>query len=296
MPGPITVLAPGQVRVWLCRPVRSSDPLNRTLVRLLDDDELGRRAAFVGEPDRELFTTAHALARAAVARVTGCVPHPGSVRARRNRRPAVTGHPDLDLSISHTEGLIAVAVARGARCGVDVEPAEAGPVLPLAALSAAEQRALPADPRRRAEAFCRYWTLKEAISKVSGQGLSLSFADVQLTAWGRPPEIVSGHAAIGPGGSSSRDGWLLRHRVVAGGRWGVGLAVRADDGAAPAEPAWSAPVRTSTGRYRPESAAHHPRTAARASPRSAAADRCTTTGAEQAGAESTIMRGTCPCL
>lgn len=69
----------------------------------------------------------------------------------------------------------------------------------------------------------RYWTLKEAISKVSGQGLSMCYRDVALTPAGDPPAIVAGYSMIDV--PLSGQGWALDHHIMgAEPQWSVALA------------------------------------------------------------------------
>jgi len=92
-------------------------------------------------------------------------------------RPVLAGPASLSVSAASSEDVVAVAVARGATVGVDIESVRPG--LPatdlLAALSPAERTQLstgagsPAEASRRAlMAFVR----KEALLKLEGTGLS----------------------------------------------------------------------------------------------------------------------------
>ncbi|MCX7899762.1 MAG: 4'-phosphopantetheinyl transferase superfamily protein [Methylocystis sp.] len=83
---------------------------------------------------------------------------------------------DLRFSLSHTRGMVAVAIAKGAEIGVDVE----GPRGVSDAMKLAERyfttpevallRDTPEGDARR-EIFLRIWTLKEAVIKAVGEGL-----------------------------------------------------------------------------------------------------------------------------
>lgn len=231
-------LAPGDVRVWLHRPVSAGESATRSLLGLLDRVEHAHRAAFAFDRDRDLYTTAHALARLALAEVTGTTPVTTSVLTERFRRPRVTGRSDLDISLSHTDGLVAVAIARQGRCGVDVEPLDVRHAAATWALTPAERDALATMRDRRAAAWARYWTLKEAISKVSGQGLTMPFCEVELSPpWGSP-RIVAGHGVIDvPDQRPER--WRLAHRLVGDAPWAASVALLVDEGLDPQEPTWS---------------------------------------------------------
>lgn len=76
----------------------------------------------------------------------------------------------MNFSLSHAHGRVAVAVG-DVPLGVDVEQVAGEPVEHV--LSAAERElfaALP--PERRAAAFARTWTRKEAVLKALGLGLT----------------------------------------------------------------------------------------------------------------------------
>ena len=80
----------------------------------------------------------------------------------------------LHFNLAHTDGLVAMAVCRHARVGVDVEKLGRAPLAVaeryFSAAEVAQLRALPpeAQPRR----FVQLWTLKEAYLKAIGTGLA----------------------------------------------------------------------------------------------------------------------------
>ena len=83
----------------------------------------------------------------------------------------------LSFNLSHTRGLIALAVARGRELGVDVENIATRAV----SLDVAERFFSPTEvaelscvaPDRQQDRFFEYWTLKESYIKARGMGLSL---------------------------------------------------------------------------------------------------------------------------
>ncbi|MFD8733493.1 4'-phosphopantetheinyl transferase family protein [Streptomyces sp. NPDC059618] len=95
-------------------------------------------------------------------------------------RPVLRGlGADLQVSLTHTDELIAVGVSRTGPIGVDAEPA-ARPVsweaLRDHVCTAGEARLLAALPEEdRAGAFLRLWTLKEAYAKALGHGMRRRF-------------------------------------------------------------------------------------------------------------------------
>lgn len=100
----------------------------------------------------------------------------------------------LDVSLSHTRGMAAVAIASGREIGVDVEsfqkPRDAIKVAER--FFAREEVALlraQSDPLLQSEMFFAIWTLKEAVLKADGRGLArgLDSFVVRLS----PPAITS---------------------------------------------------------------------------------------------------------
>lgn len=85
-------------------------------------------------PDRrDDVVAARLLVRLCAARFTGLAPQassPAQYCAECERpghgRPYLPGHPDVGVSLSHADGLVAAAVGPGA-VGVDVEPAARRP-------------------------------------------------------------------------------------------------------------------------------------------------------------------------
>lgn len=165
---------------------------------LLSAAERHRHGTFLFGGDRALYLAAHVLARCVVGAAAGCPPRDIVLGAEASGRPVVLA-PDrarpLQLSLSHTRGLIAVALARRLRCGVDVERLRDDVDLELlgaAICSPAELawfRRLP--PGGRREAFFGLWTIKEALLKGAGVGLAGDPATISvLPDWGRPRVLL----------------------------------------------------------------------------------------------------------
>ncbi|GGS92818.1 MULTISPECIES: 4'-phosphopantetheinyl transferase family protein [Streptomyces] len=96
-------------------------------------------------------------------------------------RPFIRGLDQIDISLSHTDDLIAVGVCRTGRIGVDVEPADRRMSFELLRghmCTPAEHAELArmSGERQTAE-LLRLWTLKEAYTKALGQGLQLGFTE-----------------------------------------------------------------------------------------------------------------------
>jgi len=179
----------------------------------LDARERQRHRRLRRQADRQSYLAAHVLARLALAHALGHDPAElalgvrcGECESTDHGKPILL-HPgaDVEFSLSHSRGLVGVAVARGASVGVDVEAA--GPDGDVSALVAevlspvetTEVLALP-DADRPA-ALIRYWCRKEAVLKATGFGLSLPPSGLTMTGPGEPPRLVDW--AGGPHGPAS---------------------------------------------------------------------------------------------
>ncbi|OIK04280.1 4'-phosphopantetheinyl transferase superfamily protein [Streptomyces monashensis] len=96
-------------------------------------------------------------------------------------RPYLRGLDQIDVSLTHTDDLIAVGISREGRIGVDAEPVDrrmSYDLLQSHVLTPAERIELEAlgEAERPAE-MLRLWTLKEAYTKALGQGLRLGFTE-----------------------------------------------------------------------------------------------------------------------
>jgi 4'-phosphopantetheinyl transferase len=147
---------------------------------LLTSEEAARGARFVRPRDREAFVLARALVRTQLSRYAPTAPADWRFMTNAHDCPFVVdaqaGSPPLHFNLSHTDGLVAVAIVRGHRVGVDVEDVtravlEAVPERHFAPDEVRDLRRLPADEQPRV--FFDYWTLKEAYIKARGMGLAL---------------------------------------------------------------------------------------------------------------------------
>ena len=158
------------------------------LALLLDDTERTRAARFHFERDRQAYFAAHALAR---AMLSGQAPRPLSnwrFATNVHGKPEVLrepGTPPLRFNLSHTRGLVALALTLEHDVGIDVELVDSKRFsFDLAARTFAPEevdllRATPAADQPAA--LFAIWTLKEAIIKAMGRGLSMPLADFALS-------------------------------------------------------------------------------------------------------------------
>lgn len=149
---------------------------------LLSPEELDRASRFVFARDRQLFMVAHALLRFGLSAVAGA--RRWTFTADSFGKPQLDppcGDPPLCFNLSHTNGLAACAIAFGHPVGIDVE--EINPRLDFHAIAkkalSVEEQCLIASRRSSEQSalFFRFWTLKEAMVKGLGYGLTLALQD-----------------------------------------------------------------------------------------------------------------------
>lgn len=162
------------------------------LMPCLTPDERLRRDRYVHDDDRHAFVVTRALVRAVLSQHGPSAPDAWRFVTNAHGCPSVVdtqaGAPRLEFNVSHTGGLVALAVARGHRLGVDVEDARrvvrediAGRF--FAPAEVADLRRLPVADQPRV--FFDYWTLKEAYIKARGMGLAIPLGDFAFVL--RPP-------------------------------------------------------------------------------------------------------------
>jgi 4'-phosphopantetheinyl transferase len=128
-------------------------------------------------------------------------------------KPSVTtadGQDGPSISLSHTKGRIAVAVAWSVQIGIDVEYHRPRDFAALAdqAFGPAEQQEVAAEGQG---AFYRIWTLREAMAKATGDGLALVLNRHDLA------NGITGDQPI------EKDRWTLHHLQPEPG-YSLGLA------------------------------------------------------------------------
>lgn len=170
--------APTTPRLFLAEVDAAHDAVYEAQLGLLDADERARLARLRLAPVRREALAARLLLRHALS---ACRPRPPQDwRYLRGvyGRPHVADAPELSFSLSHCAGLVGCLVAPGGRVGLDLEPCarDTQELWNARTLAPDELDALLAQPpERRADAFLRSWTLKEACAKAGGRGLRLPF-------------------------------------------------------------------------------------------------------------------------
>ena len=152
---------------------------------LLDAEERDRLERLRRPEDRASYAAAHVLARLALATMTDRPAGALAFVRPTGERPRLTAS-EMVFSLSHADGMAAVAVCPRGPVGIDVErtgrPELADPGVIRLSCSAGEIARLETLPQPgRAEVFLRLWTAKEAVAKAEGLGLALPFPTIRLT-------------------------------------------------------------------------------------------------------------------
>jgi 4'-phosphopantetheinyl transferase len=190
-----------ECRVWWALPLTAE----ARYLKLLDQAEQGRYAAYRQEIDQRRFLTGRVLAKTVVGELLGRAPEAVEFDATCDDCGKPHGRPRIDgvrFSISHSGDRIGLAVTGATPVGLDVETAtrRADDSLISYALNETEQRDMARlDGEERTWAFFRYWTRKEALMKATGRGLKIPLRSITLSGPAEPARLVaSADPALAP--------------------------------------------------------------------------------------------------
>lgn len=172
--------------------------------RLLSDEERARRDDFHRPQDARRFAAARLALRVVLGARTDLPPADIEIARAPGGKPRLARREAPRFNVSHSGPALLVALHARHAVGVDVEraepPVDVGPLIPLV-LTDREAAALPAGPpEARSWAFMRYWTIKEAVLKASGEGLARSLLAVEVDLAGAEPRLrlqPDDHAGLG---------------------------------------------------------------------------------------------------
>ena len=165
------------VHVWLAREC-VPDPVLTQLYALLDADERRRADAYLRPRDRRRYIVAHAAARSVVGAHLGVPAERIRWRIGSNGKPQVVlPRNGIEVNLSHSGGLSAIALSPARPVGVDVQAIS--PTTDVAAMARRYYSPQETDfvlgpaasPAVRSLRFTRLWTRKEAMVKAAGSRL-----------------------------------------------------------------------------------------------------------------------------
>lgn len=217
---------PDTVVLRLADPETVAATEGERLERLLSAEERDRLRGFRSEAAAAQFLVARGLLRLALSASAPVEPTDWRFEAGPHGKPRVAAPSiarDLRFNLSHTRGLVALALCEGFEVGVDVEevrPLDVAELAPLA-LAPEERSALERlAPAERTERFYALWTLKEAYAKARGFGLSLPFPEIAFE-----PDGDGWRLARAPQEASPATSWTFlatrqtgRHRLAVAAR------------------------------------------------------------------------------
>ncbi len=201
---PRLTLSDDEVHVWYLRAHPTSHASYAAVAKpLLDEVEQRRAAAFSHWPSQFEFVVGRAFLRWTLGRYLSVEPASLHFQPNQYGRPELIGGSKLQFNLSHSGGLIALAIAYGHEVGLDVEHSRAHPL----DAEVAEEHFAPSEfadyasqstPAARHTRFLEYWTLKEAYLKARGTGLALPLHRFSCT-WTDPRQVqLTIHPAVSP--------------------------------------------------------------------------------------------------
>lgn len=168
------------VDLWLAsEPALLAAPLAANYASLLSANEHERWQRFARDADKQRFLLARALTRTVLARYLDAQPQALQFVQNQYGKPMLADaqKQPLHFNLSHTRGMVVLAVSRQAELGVDVEAVSRKvELMDLARryFSLSEVQQLESmRTQQQQEYFFALWTLKEAWVKAKGLGLRL---------------------------------------------------------------------------------------------------------------------------
>lgn len=179
---------------------------------LLSSEETARSLRFDSPLLRRRFVAGRASLRSILGEHVGSDPRALVFVLNRFGKPSLAEVPTVHFSLSHSEDQAILAVSESCELGADIERIRVFDHLDLARRFfhpnevAAIERLVSDDARLRT--FFRTWTLKEAIVKALGQGLSIPLDAFEVSLAAPSPELVSGL-------DDAAHGWWLHSAMTA---------------------------------------------------------------------------------
>jgi 4'-phosphopantetheinyl transferase len=159
------------------------DPLDERFIRAADERisaaERERAHSYRRPEDRCRFLAGRMLVRIALRHHAGMREQDAALmQFDSHGRPAISGAPDFN--ISHSGSIVACAVARGCRIGIDVERIR--PLDPAAFLDsfASDEWRQIRNASPESAPLLRFWTRKESVLKADGRGMGVPLLEVRI--------------------------------------------------------------------------------------------------------------------
>ncbi len=167
-----------EVDVWVV-PLPLPEAVEATLAATMNFEEWERAGRFIGADKRRQFIAGRGMLRLLLGGYLGLPPSQVRLDTRGQGKPVLADDPSLGFNLSHTDGLLVIALAAGLEVGVDVErvrPVDNAPALASRYFSARECAVMEASPR----GFLRLWTCRESVVKAFGTGVSAGWENLHI--------------------------------------------------------------------------------------------------------------------
>ncbi|NOQ88950.1 MAG: 4'-phosphopantetheinyl transferase superfamily protein, partial [Gammaproteobacteria bacterium] len=167
-----------EAHIWFFRTdVRLSDEQHAVYLSQLSVDEKQRYHRFHYEKDRKSYLVAHILLRNALSKYVDVPIEAWQFACNEHGKPEITRTvdlPEMSFNITHTEGLCACVITRGAASGIDAENVNRQSNYKGIAkrMFSADENAVFDVSKKQTQQFYKFWTLREAYVKALGVGLS----------------------------------------------------------------------------------------------------------------------------
>ncbi len=185
------------VMLWTAN-LQAWDETPSAWLAVLDEAERAQCRLFRRPSDRLAYAAAHALLRRALGaslELSAAALHFSRDQMGKPFLRTPTPGP-IDFSLSHTEGMVAVAISHTGPVGVDVEAIDQKSVprqdWSAYGLSPAEEAHLATlgEPLQ-SKTFLALWTAREAVAKADGRGLALPLNRIRMQACGTLATVLA---------------------------------------------------------------------------------------------------------
>jgi 4'-phosphopantetheinyl transferase len=178
--GQLRPCPPRYCDLWLIS-AKVEIPERELLESLLSADEREHASRFRFEEDRIRSIVARGGLRRILSSYCGASPRAMEFHIGKHGKPRLLQPlAALEFNLSHSCDCVLIAVTSGVQCGVDIE--QCRPIIEEPEL--AERFFCPREMEwlsRTENGFYRIWTIKEAIIKAMGLGLSIQLSQIDVT-------------------------------------------------------------------------------------------------------------------
>lgn len=183
----------GQVHVWRLL-ISESGLAQGNLEPLLNAEEQKRAQRYYFKKDRERFIATRGFLRTLLGKYLDRDPKGLALSSGAQGKPLLEESAGLHFNVSHSERVAVLAFSGEFELGVDVEKADPAREY----LKIADHNFAPAENKilrecaesEKIKVFYHFWTLKEALLKAWGEGLSIPLQAVEITGTSLSPEFL----------------------------------------------------------------------------------------------------------